>query len=297
MKKVSTYLPSLVISVLLVFSFIGTAAILLFDIDVTAKKCKALAEKNHIESKIYTELDKYFVDKYNITGIPAEIYMNTIGNSYIKSFEEAYIDAAFKALASDGKLAIEYPLNQQLEDDLDSFFSDYAEENGYEKDDNYYSKLGAAKDNAYSTIASYCDIYKFSAMSDHGILPKLAKVYSNRGLITAAIIIADILLIGILLIVNRKKMVTTLYWCGVSSIIAGILGTAPSIYLLATRYYDSFSVKQAPVFIAFTSAMYKVTEAFMAVMIALVVIGISMAVIYGVTNEKKKISKGKLKSN
>lgn len=297
MKKVSTYLPSLIISVLLVFSFIGTAVILLFDIDITAKKCKSLAEKNHIESKIYTELNKYFADKYNITGIPAELYMDTIGNSYIKSFEESYIDAAFKALSSDGKLSIEYPLNQQLEDNLDDFFSSYAAENGYEKDDNYESKLQSAKDNAYSAIASYCDVYKFSAMSDHGILPQLAKIYSNRALITAVIIAADVILIGILLIINRKKKVTTLYWCGVSSIISGILGTAPSIYLLATKYFDSFSVKQAPVFIAFTSAMYKVTEAFMAVMIALVVIGVTMVVIYGVTCKKNKIFKAKSKNN
>lgn len=295
LKKVSTYLPSLIISVLLVFSFLGTAAIILFDIDITAKKCKALAEKNHIESKIFTELDKYFSDKYNITGIPAELYMNTIGNSYIKSFEEAYIDAAFEALSSDGKLRIERPVNQQLEDNLDKFFSDYAEENGYDKDDNYESKLRSAKENAYNVIGSYCDVYKFSAMSNHGVLPQFAKIYSHRGLITAAIIAADIIMIGILLVINRKKKIITLYWTGISSIISGILGAVPSIYLLVTKYYDSFSIKQAPVFIAFTSAMYKVTEAFMAVMIALVVIGISMVVIYGVTNEKKKLLKNKPK--
>ncbi len=79
-----------------------------------------------------------------------------------------------------------------------------------------------------------------------------------------------------------------MYWCGISAIVSGIIGLIPSIYLIATRYFDSFSIKQAAVFTAFTSAMYKYTEAFMAVQIALIVLGIAMAVIYGIIGDKKK---------
>ena len=66
MKKISTYLPSFIISVFLVFLIIASSAILLVDINVSASKIKKLAEKNALESKIYTEIEKYYTDKYNL---------------------------------------------------------------------------------------------------------------------------------------------------------------------------------------------------------------------------------------
>ena len=288
MRKVSTYLPSLIISVILVFLLILSSALLLVDINITAAKLKALAAKNELETKIYTELNKNYNDKYNTTGIPSDVYMSAISNSYLKSVEEAYIDSAFDALNSDGKLNVKIPENKELEENIDKFFNDFADKNNYEKDDNFGLKLRTTKENAYTTIGSYCDVYKFSAMSDHGVLPKLAKLYSNRLLATAGVIGATVLFIVLLVLINRKKKITTLYWCGISAIISGILGGAPSIYLIAVKYFDSFSIKQAAVFTAFTSAMYKYTEAFMAVQMASIVIGITLVVIYGITHEKKK---------
>lgn len=288
MKKVSTYLPSLILSVILVFLLIISSAILLVDINISASKLKNLAARNDLESKIYTDLNKYYNDKYNTTGIPADVYMNSISNSYLKSVEEAYIDSAFEALNGDGKFNVNVPSNKKLNESIDQFFNDFADENNYEKDDNFGLKLRNTKEGAYNTIGSYCDVYKFSAMSNHGVLSQLAKLYSNRLLATAAALGATVFIILLLMLINRKKKIATLYWCGISAIISGILGGAPSIYLLAVKYFDSFSIKQAPVFTAFTSAMYKYTEAFMAVQMAFIVIGISLVVIYGVTHEKKK---------
>ncbi|MGB4093162.1 MAG: hypothetical protein WBK46_14685, partial [Ruminococcus flavefaciens] len=61
-----------------------------------------------------------------------------------------------------------------------------------------------------------------------------------------------------------------------------------SLILLVTKFYDSFSIKQPSVFTAYTSAMYKMTEAFMAVCIACVVIGIVLTVVYTITYDKSK---------
>ena len=288
MKKVSTYLPSLIISVFLVFLTIACSAILLVDINVSAPKIKNLAEKNELESKIYTEIERYYTDKYNTTGIPAEVYMDAIDTRYIRSFEEAYIDSAFEALNSNGIMADIHPANEKLENNIDIFFNDFADKNNYKKDENFTSKLSNTKDSAYSTIGSYCDVYKFSAMSSRGVFPKIARVYSRKNAITALLIGAVVCIILLLFLINRKRKITVMYWTGISAIIAGILGMIPSIYLITSRYYDSFSIKQPAVFKAFTSAMYKYTEAFMAIQIALLVFGIAMVVIYGIIGEKKK---------
>ena len=288
MKKISTYLPSLIISIILVFLTIAASAMLLVDINISADKLKKLAQKNSLESSIYPEINKYYKDKYNTTGIPAEIFMDAIDEGYIRLYEEAYIDSAFEALSNASAMAAVHPKNAKLEENIDSFFNEFAVKNNYEKDDNFGLKLRNTKENAYATIGSFCDVYKFSSMNQHGILSKLGKIYSHRIEATAAALAAVLLMIILLVIINRKKKITAMYWCGISSMVAGILGAVPSLYLIATRYYDSFTIKQAPVFTAFTSIMYKYTEAFTAVSIALAVVGISLMVTYGVVHEKKK---------
>ena len=287
MKKPVTYLFSLVFSVFLVFMLIAGSALLLVDINVSEKKLIDLASKKQLESKIYSELEKYYSDKYNTTGIPADVYMSAIDESYIKSCQEAYIHNAFEALKSRSNMNTSPPKNEKLEKSIETFFNDFAEKNGYEKDEKFELKLRTSKGNAYSSIGSFCDVYKFSAMNNHGVLSKLSKVYAYRLPMTLAAVSATIIIILLLIFINRKKKITTMYWCGISALIAGILGSCPSIYLLATRFYDSFSIKQAAVFTAFTSAMYRFTEAFMAVHIAFIVIGITLIVIYGVIHDKK----------
>ncbi|EWM53446.1 hypothetical protein [Ruminococcus flavefaciens] len=288
MKKISTYLPSLIISVLLVFVFIISSAAMLVDINISSEKLKGLVSKKELEPMIISEVGKYYADKYNTSGIPADVYTDAIDNEYIRSFEMAYIDSAFNALKGNGRMVMTPPSNKALEENIEKFFNDFAEENNYEKDDKFEQKLQNTKDNAYAAIGSFCDVYKFSAMNDRGVLKKLALLYSNRIIATVALLGATLLLILLLIAVNHKKRITAVYWCGISAIIAGVMGGTPSIYLIATKYFDSFIIKQAPVFTAFTSVMYKLTEAFTAVMIAFIVIGITLSVIYGVTHEKKK---------
>ena len=288
MKKITTYLPSLIISIIIVFLTIAGSALLLVDINISADNLKKLSQKNSLETSIYPEISKYYKDKYNTTGIPVDVFMDAVDEEYIRSYEEAYIDAAFEALDNGTAMAAVHPKNAKLEENIDSFFNTFAEENNYEKDDNFGLKLRNTKENAYTTIGSFCDVYKFSSMNQHGILSKLARLYSHRIAATVAAIGAVVIMILLLVLINRKKKITAMYWCGVSALVAGVLGAIPSIYLVATRYYDSFTIKQAPVFTAFTSLMYKYTEAFTAVCIALVVVGISLAVTYGVVHEKKK---------
>ena len=214
--------------------------------------------------------------------------MDAVDEDYIRLYEDAYIDSAFDALESGAKMVVAHPKNTKLEENIDEFFNKFAEDNNYEKDDNFGLKLRNTKENAYTTIGSFCDVYKFSSMNQHGILSKLSIVYSHRTEATAAVLCALVLMIILLTLVNHKKKITAMYWCGVSSLVSGILGAVPCIYLIASHYYDSFTIKQAPVFTAFTSLMYKYTEAFTAVTIAIGVVGISLMVIYGVIHEKKK---------
>ena len=300
MKKISTYIPSLILSVLLVFIFIGGSALIIADLNINSKRFVSLAEKKGLNSKIYSELEKHYQEKYHSTGIPADVYMNSLTNDYLDSVIDAYFNAAFESLDSGKKFDSEtiIPKNESLEKNIDVFFNDFAESSGYwdtkdneeyEKKLNNYEKLiRNTKKSAYKTIGNNCDVYKFSAMNKHGILSKISKLYRHRILLTGLLIGFTALIITLLFIINRKDKKSISYWCGVSFLISGIIGSVPTLYLICTKYYDAFSVKQPQIFTAYTSLMYSLTEAFMASHIAFIVIGISMIIIYAVIRGKDK---------
>ena len=212
--------------------------------------------------------------------------MDAINDSYLKNCEEIYIEAAFEALNGNGKMNVTVPKNKELENSITDFFFDFAEKNNYQKDEKFEAKLNSAKENAYFTIGSFCDVYKFSTMSGHGVLPKLAKLYSNRMILTVCSIAVTVIIFLMLLVVNRKNKATALYWYGTSCTVAGLLGSIPGIYLVATKFFDSFSIKQAPVFTAFTSFMYKYSGYFIAVHISFIVLGAIFFVVYGLVKER-----------
>ena len=288
MKKASTYIPSVILSVLLVFCVIAGSALLIADLNVTASKTKTFSEKEDLAEKVHTDLDKYYRSKANATGIPASVYMDCLDKDYLNTVIGAYIDATYGALENDGRFSVEVPKNTALDNSIDTFFSDYADKTGYKKDENYEKKLASTKENAYKTIGSSCDIFKVNSMNSHGLLKKLSKLYRIRYKLTFVVIAATVLFIIILAVLHRKRIYELLYWCGISSLIAGIMGTIPSAYLIATKYYNAFSIKQPQVFAAYTKSLFGLTEAFMASQIAAIVIGIGMLVVYAVFCGKGK---------
>lgn len=280
MKNVRTYIPSLILSILLVFLLSGSAAVMTASINLNAAQFKNIAADENIGEKIYSALDRNYREKANATGIPAKIYTDHLTVDYLEAVMNEYIDAGFKTLSTGGKFSPEIPKNPSLEESIDNFFNEYADKTGYKKDENFEKKLVSTKEDAYKTIGSCCDAFKFSAISSQGIMGKLSRIYSHRILfigVFAASVAAAVLL---LLLVNRKCKKAMLYWCGVSALISGIIGAAPSIWLIAEKYFDSFTIKQPQVFAAYTRTFYRLTEAFMAAHIAFAAIGISMIVVY-----------------
>ena len=281
MKKLSTYLVSLIISIILVFMIIASALTTIVRINMTGSKSIQLFEANHIYSLITGELQKYFVTQYNTTGIPADVYMEALDEDYIRTVTNSYADAVFSSLTASESTTFDIPENETLENNIRNFFSDYANKNNYEKDEVYEKKISSTIENAYRVIGNYCDVYKYSTLSEHGVLSKISKIFSRLGSFMTICIVATVFVVILLIIANIKGISCVLYWTGISAVIAGILGTVPTAWLLATDYFDSFVIKQPQVFKSFTGAMYALTGAVMAVHIAIVAVGVCFIVIYG----------------
>ncbi|MDE5558097.1 MAG: hypothetical protein K2J32_10490 [Ruminococcus sp.] len=281
MKKLSTYLVSLIISIILVFMIIASALTAIVRINMTSSKSIQLFEANHIYSLITGELQKYFVTQYNTTGIPADVYMEALDEDYIRTVTNGYADAVFSSLTASESTTFDIPENETLENNIRNFFSDYADKNNYEKDEVYEKKISSTIENAYRVIGNYCDVYKYSTLSEHGVLSKISKIFSRLGSLMTICITTTVFVVILLIIANIKGISCVLYWTGISAVIAGILGTVPTAWLLATDYFDSFVIKQPQVFKSFTGAMYALTGAIMAVHIAIVAVGVCFIVIYG----------------
>ncbi len=288
MKKAASYIPSVIISVLLIFCLLSGSALIVADVNVTSAKTSSFAEKEELVQKVRRDLDKHYRSKASATGIPASVYMDCLSDEYLSDVIDSYIRSTYDALDNGGKFTADIPENPDLENSIDSFFSEFADKTGYKKDENYDKKLKNTKDNAYKTIGSSCDIFKVDSMKSHGLLSKISRFYRIRYKLTFAVTAASLILIAVLAFIHRKRIYEVLYWCGISALIAGVMGTVPSAYLIATKYYNAFSIKQPQVFAAYTKSLFGLTEAFMASQIASIVIGAGMLVIYGVLCGKGK---------
>jgi hypothetical protein len=251
----------------------------------TAESFISLAEENEITGKIQSELQSYFKDKYNETGIPPETYTDVITDDYVDSLVKININAGFSELnggSFDNTTGIE---NSALEQSIEDFFSSYADSIDYEKDDTYQEKLNTTIDNAYSAITEYCDIYKLGTLSREGILSKAAKVYTRMKLMTYILVGAAVLIILLLILINKSG---ALYWVGISAVISGIIGVLPCIYIKFTRYFDAFVIKQQQVFTSFTTLMYKSVNSFMMNQIILAAAGVVMIIAFALLRKKSR---------
>lgn len=287
MKNLKTYIPCLILSILLIFSLIGTSLLITVKAMANKEKCFQLNKENNIVQTISTQLTTYFDDKSKENGIPANIYTDALTEEYLQSVVDMYIISAFNRLDG-GKFEAVIPENSQLENNIESFFSDYADSIDYQKDDNYYEKLDETITAAYKKIGEYSDIYKFSTMNNEGLLGKASSVYQHLDLLAIATAGATLILMLLILIVSKKAALEILYWSGISALISGILCIIPCIYLKADRYFDSFVIKQPQIFTSFTSLMYSALNTFLTVQIIIFAFGVICTAIYSIASKSRK---------
>ncbi len=283
MKRPAAYVGSFIISILVVFALIASFLAITVN-SVNADKLVAAADDKGLASMVENELERYFNERKNTTGIPANVYMDSIDEEYLSNIIQFKINSGFSILSGD--VGDEFDMsNIELENNISEFFSEYAESIGYEKDNNYDVKLMTAQKSAYTIIEEYCDVYKFGAMERHGVLKKAAPLYQKLSLIIALCIIASAALAIILFVINIKEIKNLAYWIGTSAVVSGAMGAIPCIYLLASDYFSAFTIKQPQIFTAYTTLMKDLTSKFMTFSIASVIIGIVLFIVCAIMSK------------
>ncbi len=280
MKKASAYILSFIISILFVFTLIGSVAGSTVSRFANEKKIIEMSDERNITGIIREQLEKYFSQRYGSTGIPAQVYMDAISDEYLHSVMELKIQSGFAAIGGREKPAgLSCP---ELEKSISAFYSDYADSIDYVKDEKYDEIVAKAKNDAYTVINDYCDVYKLNALEQHGVISKISPLYRHMNKLIAAVLAAAAVMLILLIIVNRKSLSAALYWSGASALLAGIIGFIPCRYLLSTDYFGAFTIKQAQVYTAYTGAMRTVTEALVTAFLAAAIVGILLIAVYTV---------------
>ncbi len=286
MKSKASYISSFITTLLLVFTLIASVGCITADKFATEQNFINLTEKKEISSIVHKELEKYFTEKYADTGIPVEVYMNSISEEYLRMVIKNRIDYGFAKLnGDDSKKHTDVPVNTDLDNSITTYFEEYAKSTNYEiKDENdpYYGKLAAAKKNAQAALEEYCDVFKFNALIKHGIISKVKPVFIKLDIIKIICIGTSAFLAILLLVCNFKRVRDALYWVGTGSICAGVLGCIPCIYLLNTDYFSSFTIKQPQIYISYTTALSSFTESVLFAFIMLITAAVAVYFLYGI---------------
>lgn len=294
MKSIGSYIGSFILSVLLIFSVIASIAVTVVNTFANPDKLYEITKEKNISHIVYTEIEKYYFQRYNTTGIPADVYMNAISEDYLDKSIYLKITDSFHIIENnqnEDATIFRLTNEESIDSALNNFYSDYADSINAPKDAKYDEKLSEAKANTYEVIMKYCDVFQFDAMYNHGILKKISPLYAKLPTLTLIIYGSAIFLILLMILVNIKSTSVALYWIGISASVSGIICSLPCLYLKATNYFSAFTIKQPQIYTAYTTAMYKAVENFLTISLVSLVAGIILIIIYAFLVKNKKYSK------
>ncbi|MBR5722809.1 MAG: hypothetical protein IKX57_04205 [Oscillospiraceae bacterium] len=262
MKRTSTYITCVILTVFLIFSCILAilAGSVRFRMLNTGAVLPVVTEQQ-LANKVSNTLQTEFKAAESASGIPASVYADAITPDKLEPMIADGISNGFAYLRGDtAKLEIRHDFSE-LDDQITAFFEDYAAKHNVIKDDTYHEAVKTAKANAAERILSACDVFRFQSLADTGVL-KTARTYIPwAGYAVAAAFGTVILFILLLFFANHREPETGFYWIGTGALIASVLLLIPALWLKHTRWFDRFAVKTDHTFAAVTGYLYGGTNA------------------------------------
>lgn len=283
MKKPLTYGLSVVISLLLVFAYLGLVAGGLMKLRVLrAQTAMKITESEQIAQKVHDSLTSYYKTQENVSGISADTYEDGISVETLTPIIRAYIENGFGYInrtRNDINVTADFT---ELENDIRAFFVRYANENGYQHDSTFDAKVQETIDAAENNILSSADVYHFRTLSEAGYLGKMRTVASWADYLLVGSVLAMAVLMLVLSILYRKEYAMLCYWAGTAVLVGSILMLIPALYLQLTRWFDRFAVKEDAVFAAVTGLLYSLTGTVITAAIIGIVLALAIYILFGV---------------
>ena len=289
MTKIKYYFPKILLTFLLIFLLIGTElSLLAHQSFLTYKAFETVTVQQHLDEKAYTAVENYFKSRANSTGIPAEVYLNAITQENMKQGILSSVSEAFDYLHHDVKTYAFTMDFTALEASVTEFFNQYAEENGYQKDEVFQQKVQANIQEAEAKILYIADTFKFGTVAEHGWLTKLRQFLDIFKKIMTVLCISTGVILILLLLCCKENFSELFYWLGLTGVISGLLISVPCLYLLGTDYFSGFVVKDAQIFSAVVGYLQYMTHQISTAFLITGITGIIFLILFGIIQKAKR---------
>ncbi|MBR1529954.1 MAG: hypothetical protein IJ642_11750 [Oscillospiraceae bacterium] len=262
MTKIRLYFPKIILTFLLIFLLIGTElSILIQHKALTYQTFETIVSQQALDEKSYSALETYFNSRANSTGIPADVYLNAVTQEDMKQAILSSVSEAVEHMHShigDGfVISMDFT---ELEKSVTEFFNQYADQNGYEKDEVFNQKVQANIQEAETKILYTADTFKFQTIYEHGWFDTIRKFLDIFRTVMTVLCICTAVILILLILCCKGNFSELLYWLGLSELISGLLISVPCLYLLKSNYFSAFVVKDIQIYAAVTGYLNYITN-------------------------------------
>lgn len=298
MNKPSTYIVSVLLTLLMIFSGVAAAAANIAQFcALDTETALSLVESQNLPARVKGALETAFHERANTTGIPETVFADSITEEQLSPIIRNTITNGFAYIRGEtASLGTVHDFSV-LEENLNAFFSDYADENGIEKDAVYDEAVARSIESAESLILSSCDVFRISTLGDAGILRQAQRIapYLIYAALGTWVVVAVLILL--LWLTNREAYAHTFYWTGTASVIIGLLMLIPASWLQTTNWFDRFAIKTDQTFAAITGYLYSLTQSAIQFSIVLLALGIVLFIVFAIlhirSTQKEALKKAK----
>lgn len=288
MKKASTYIISVIFTLLLIFLMIvavlaGVLRWCALDTDTVL----SIVASEDLADRVQNALETNAKQQESTTGIPADLYADAISTDKLDPIIRDTVTNGFAYLRGDTASLGVSPDFSELESSIRSYFISYAEEQHIVQDEQFEKAIRSTIDAAEANILAACDVFRFGSLNDAGVIKEIKSYIPWAGAGALAMIAVVLLFVLLIFLTNVHEHGNGFYWCGTAALIASVLLLIPSVWLYQVRWFDRFAVKTDQTFAAVTGYLYTNTKAVIVTAIAGIAVSFVMYLIFGLIRRHK----------
>lgn len=279
MKKLYHYTPMLILTILAAIAMIA-AELTAFCINIVFNPDYYvwMITKSGADTALYEDITDYFKQLSTPTGIPEEVYNNSIDEHNIsvaaKQLTKTSLEYAFGK--SNTKPVINYDYTQ-LETDITEYIEKYSDANGIEKDSEYYSLIDQTIHTAEVKLEGSFDIILAQKLAESSAPQSLRRIVPALNMVLGICIVILVALIALMFYINRHHMFDMVYWIGTILFCGAGMLLVPTVYFKVTKYFDGFFLTDPSLYRAATGSLYGLSDRIM--MLNLVLCGFGIVLI------------------
>ena len=280
MKKLYHYTPMLILALLSAVVMI-VAEVLVF--------CNTMVfnpdyyvwviSENDVDDAVYDELDKYFGQMPQSTGIPKSVYVKSLDKKKVSAATKQLAKASFDYIfgRTTKKPELKYD-HTQYEIDVTEYCETYSQEHDIVKDSDYYSMLDNTLYVTEKKVDRTLDVFLSQQLAENSMVRYTRRFVPSVRVFVGISFVMLAMFLGLMYYIDRNHPCDLLYWLGTVLFSGSAVLLIPTAYARLTGYFDGFFMEDETIYYAMTGAIYGITDRVMLVNAGLFAFGIILMI-------------------